>query len=62
MAPSVPARVRVAEGAGAKAASLVAPDSAATIKRLTDSLRKMGDKPPRPRRSGTGVSKDSLLP
>lgn len=54
--------MRVAEGAGAKAASLVAPDSAATIKRLTDSLRKMGDKPPRPRRSGTGVSKDSLLP
>lgn len=45
IAPSVPAPVLAADGADAKAASL-APDSAATIKKLTDSLRKMGDKRP----------------
>ena len=44
-APSVAAKVPVAVGAGAKAVPLL-PDSAATIKKLTDSLRKMGDKRP----------------
>ena len=43
--PAVAAKVPASAGAGAKAAS-VSPDSAATIKKLTESLRKMGDKRP----------------
>ncbi len=45
VAPAVAAKVPASAGAGAKAAS-VSPDSAATIKKLTESLRKMGDKRP----------------
>ena len=44
-APSVAAKVPTAVSGGAKAVPLP-PDSAATIKKLTDSLRKMGDKRP----------------
>ena len=44
-APSVAAKAAAAVGGGAKAAPL-SPDAAATIKKLTDSLRKMGDKRP----------------
>ena len=44
-APSVSSRVPAAADGGAQAAPLL-PDTAATFKRLTDSLRKMGDKRP----------------
>lgn len=44
-APLVAAKVAAAVGGGAKAVPLL-PDAAATIKKLTDSLRKMGDKRP----------------
>ena len=43
--PAVAPQVLAASGTGAKA-PIVLPDSAATIKKLTDSLRKMGDKRP----------------
>jgi NTP pyrophosphatase (non-canonical NTP hydrolase) len=44
-APSVAAKVPAAVGGGAKAVPLL-PEAEATIKKLTDSLRKMGDKRP----------------
>jgi NTP pyrophosphatase (non-canonical NTP hydrolase) len=44
-APAIAAKAPVSSGAGVKAAS-ASPDSATTIKKLTDSLRKMGDKRP----------------
>jgi hypothetical protein len=43
--PAVAAKALVPVGSGTKAVAL-SPDSAATIKKLTDSLRKMGDKRP----------------
>ena len=45
LAPAVAAKALVPVGTGTKAVAL-SPDSAATIKKLTDSLRKMGDKRP----------------
>jgi NTP pyrophosphatase (non-canonical NTP hydrolase) len=44
-APAVAAKALTPVGTGTKAVAL-SPDSAATIKKLTDSLRKMGDKRP----------------
>ncbi len=67
-APSSATKVPAAVGGGAKAVPLL-PDAAATIKKLTDSLRKMGDKRPTKPASlwrslksflGTGVTEESV--
>jgi NTP pyrophosphatase (non-canonical NTP hydrolase) len=67
-APSVAPKVPDSVGAGTKAAGM-SPDAAATIKKLTDSLRKMGDKRPTKAASlwrslksflGTGATEDSV--
>lgn len=67
-APSVAAKGPAAAGGGAKAVQLL-PDAVATIKKLTDSLRKMGDKRPTKPASlwrslksflGAGATEDSV--
>ena len=67
-APEVAKKAPASVGTGTKAVAL-SPDSAATIKKLTDSLRKMGDKRPTKPASlwrslksflGTGATEESV--
>ena len=68
MAATVAAKAPASVGTGTKAVALT-PDSAATIKKLTDSLRRMGDKRPAKPASlwrslksflGTGVTEETV--